>query len=207
MPTFGFFFLSKVRKRAKLPSRACCCLAIACLLGACQTTATVADRSSGRTTLTQLIDYGLTVRTFNATQLEEAYAALSATNQSRPSDTTSIKLSLLLSDPAASFYDPQRAVRLLDGAARHLEAKGDPMAPFPRLIDRLLRERHAVTRQKDAASAALASERVRNDALTRQLAKSQNDLAAERTRTQTLQSQLDALRALEKQISHDDLSQ
>lgn len=167
----------------------------------------MADHPPRRTTLIQLIDYGLTVRTLDAAQLDEAYAALSASNQSRPSDTTSIKLSLLLSDPAASFYDPQRAVRLLDSAARHLEAKGDPMAPFPRLIDRLLHERHALAGQKGAASAALAAERVRNDALTQQLAKSQSDLAAERTRTETLQSQLDALRALEKQISHDDPGQ
>jgi hypothetical protein len=157
--------------------------------------------------MAQLIDYGLSVRALGPAELQEAYARLSAENEAQPSDVTSIKLSLLLSDPAASFYDPQRAIRLLDATTRHLEAASDPLAPFPRLLDRLLHERRGVVRQNDALTAALAAERSRTRALSASLAKARSDLASERAHSKTLQSQLDALKALEQQINHDDLSQ
>lgn len=187
-----------------MPSRLCW-VAVACLLAGCQTA--MLTGSPSRATIAQFVGYGLRVRMLGPAELEQTYARLSAKNQSQPSDVTSIELSLLLSNPAASFYDPQRAIRLLDGASRRLEAKSDPLAPFPRLLDSVLHERQDVVRQNDALSAALASVRSRNQVLTRQLAQTQSDLGTERARSKTLQSQLDALRALEQQINHDDISQ
>lgn len=150
------------------------------------------------------MSYGRSVRTMSAAELDDEYVQVLSAYQYAPSEETAIKLSLLLSNPAASFYDLERAIRLLNDAALRLEAGGDPAAPLPRLLDQLLIERRDIARRKNDIADELQSEQERNESLEQQLARVRSDLANERKRRETLQGQLDALRALEEQINDDD---
>jgi hypothetical protein len=140
----------------------------------------------------------------SAADLEDEYVQVLSAYQYAPSEETAIKLSLLLSNPVAPFYDLDRAIRLLDDAAIRLEAGGDPMAPLPRLLDQLLIERREVARRRNDIADELQSEQERSESLEQQLARTRSDLADERKQRETLQGQLDALRALEEQINDDD---
>jgi hypothetical protein len=155
--------------------------------------------------LAELARYGNRVREIGAKQLEEQYQEVALANDSMLSSEQAIKLSLLLSVPDAEFQDVDQATRFLRDVV-HREAAEEPeLAEFARLLYNLLRERVYSKTDEDATFAMLAEERDHNEALTAELAKVRSELAAERKQRVTLEGQLEALKRLEEQLSHEDL--
>ncbi len=122
------------------------------------------------------IEYGNSVRAFDASELERQYAAITREHATMPSSQTAIKLALLVTDSRAYFFDPDRAIGLLDGVVSN-----------------------------DAGDDASVEFAVFMRSLISQLSATEAALAAEREQRQALRDQLDALKALEERLNADEL--
>ncbi|HEX5420678.1 MAG TPA: hypothetical protein VFY39_11825 [Gammaproteobacteria bacterium] len=155
--------------------------------------------------LAELSKYGNMVRELGGKQLEQQYHEIALGGNSTLSSEAAIKLSLLLSAPNAAFQDIDQAARFLRDVAYRESGEEPQIAEFARLLYNLLRERVYSDTNQDADLALLSKERDRNEQLSRELAKVKNALALERKQRETLESQLDALKRLEEQLSREGL--
>lgn len=179
------------------------------VLAGCQARGLQADvpaplEPAPRDDVAALVAYGSLVRRLAPEDLEQEYAAVWTRNRFAPSIETAIKLSLLLSHPAAPFYDAERALGLLDEVALRLQSRSDPTAEFSRLLHQLLTEQRRATADSETLRSALAEARTQNRSLTEALAETEARLEDEVKLRRALQEQLDALKALEEQINLDD---
>jgi hypothetical protein len=157
--------------------------------------------------LTELVRYGNIVREIGGRQLEQQYQAIALANDSVLSTEAAIKLSLLLSVPDTEFQDVDQATRFLRDVVYREATEPPELAEFARLLYSLLAERVYTETDEDATMAMLAHERDRNEELNQELVKVKTALALERKQRETLEGQLEALKQLEEQLSHEDLEQ
>jgi len=155
----------------------------------------------------ELARYGSSVRALSAEELEHEYRLLAAQNEHEPNPDVQIKLSLLLSDPSAPFHDLDQAVRLLGDVMLHLRIDESDDSAFARLLYYLLSERACVDHSDASLAELLVSEREAVLRLQRELGEARTSLESERALRVTLQQQLDALKALEEQITNDSMEQ
>jgi hypothetical protein len=173
----------------------------ACSLAACQPPALTRSRPGAAPDLAALSRYGTEVRGLSAEQLEAQYRALVAQSAADPSPETRIKLSLLLSDPAAPFVDTGQALRLLGDVMVREGTAESADAEFASLLYYLLSERSCVDLRRATLAQMLTSERERAARLGTELRETREDLDSERAHRRTLERQLAALKSLEERIS------
>jgi hypothetical protein len=178
-------------------------LCVAGAVAGCQSLVSDASRPSGDAS--DLIRYGNEVRSLDAGALEEEYRRLVTQYDAAPTIDEAVRLSLLLSNPNAAFYDANRAMRLLSDETRASAGDTPGNEEFARFVRHLLGERACVATEDAALADMLVEQRARNRSLDQELARVQEALLAERQHRETLQAQLNALRALEEQLNRDNL--
>jgi hypothetical protein len=173
----------------------------------CQTNASsvqdvIDAEPSARTSLGDLIRYGNGLRTLDDQELDDQYRQFAAQRSDEAASAEAIKLALLLSSPDARFYDADQAVRLLDTVARRERARESGYGELAQLVFHLLSERScSLAPEDESLTELLAAERERADRLGEELIAVKTELALSERQRETLQGQLDALKALEEQLS------
>jgi hypothetical protein len=154
----------------------------------------------------ELIRYGNEVRRLESAALEQEYRDLVAEYATTPTGESAVRLSLLLSRPGASFYDIDRAIRLLGETTLGFEENEPPNLELTRFLYNLLSERSCVAANDGALAEMLNEERSRNARLDEELVEARSALSTERQFREMLQAQLNALRALEQEINSGNLN-
>ncbi|MGI9257761.1 MAG: hypothetical protein ACR2QQ_02895 [Gammaproteobacteria bacterium] len=154
-----------------------------------------------------LIRYGHMIRELTADELETEYQALLM--QGTPDDRPELRfrLVLLLSSPQASFYDLDRAIVLLEDYLSDRTTQTSPDVEFAALLVELFEERSSIEESSAATALQLNDERAQTAQLSQELQSTRAELDSELTQNETLRQQLDALIALEEQISLDEADQ
>ena len=154
-----------------------------------------------------LIRYGYRIRELTADELEAEYQAVLM--QGIPDDRPELRfrLVLLLSAPQAPFYDLDRAIVLLEDYLSDRPTRTSPDIEFAGLLVELFRERLSIADNADAIDLQLNDERAQATQLRQELQSTRSALDSERAENETLRQQLDALIALEEQISLDEVDQ
>jgi hypothetical protein len=171
-------------------------------LSACSASPTRADGSTARQHehLAALVQFSAYVRTLDEAELEEHYRSLRTQHRTSPSSDTAVKLSLLLSYAEAPPDALVEALQLLSDVS---DGNTDD-AVFARLIYDLISERYAATASNGSLTDLLLHERDSNQRLTEELVEARASLTAAQRQRAALSQQLDALKAVEKQIRLDD---
>lgn len=185
------------------------------LLTGCQTGSTVPSATQaievsalpGTIDTSALIEYGNAVRELSADGLEREYRALLMQGGADNNPETHFRLILLLSNPKAPFYDLNRSVLLLEQFILNLASNDSPDADFAKLLYQLFSERRSIEDMMASAAARLDDETLRATRLNEELLSTRTELDAQRAQIETLRQQLEALVALEEQISLDDADQ
>ncbi len=154
-----------------------------------------------------LIRYGSAIRELTADELETEYQALLM--QGLPDDRPELRfrLVLLLSVPEAPFYDLDRAVILLEDYLSDRASQNSSGIQFAALLSELFGERLSTENSAADTTAQLNDERAQTTRLGQELRSTRSALDSERGQNETLRQQLDALIALEEQLSLDEADQ
>jgi hypothetical protein len=166
-------------------------------IDATDTTDTDTDTVTART---DLVSYGSAVRALSEPDLEAEYRTLLSRQSANPTDETSLRLALLMSNPGAPFHDLDRALQILNDIVLRQDQDGSN-GELARLMHHLLGERTCVAPADAPLAEVILAERDRNSQLSEELDETQTALDTERQLRQTLQGQLDALKALEERLN------
>lgn len=196
---FGSAYLPWVRR---IPARTQILLLAATSLSACSALGTRFDVSAARQRehLAELVQFAAYVRTLDESELQRDYRSLQTEHRASPSSDTAVKLSLLLSYSAAPPDALVEALQLLSDVS---DGNTDDAA-FARLVYDLISERYAATASNGSLTDLLLQERTRSQSLRDQLIEIEASLADTQRQRAALAQQLDALKAVEEQISVDD---
>ena len=181
-----------------------------CQIGSAVSSATPATEVSalpGPIDTSALIEYGNAVRELSADGLEREYRAQLIQGGADKSSETRFRLILLLSNPEAPFYDLNRAVLLLEDFIPNQASKDSPDAEFAMLLYQLFSERRSIENTTASAMERLDDERLRATRLDEELLSTRTELDSQRAENEILRQQLEALVALEEQISLDEVDQ
>ena len=154
-----------------------------------------------------LIRYGYMIRELNSVQLENEYQALLMQGITDDRPELRFRLILLLSVPHASFYDLERAIVLLEDYLSDETEASSPGVEFAALLVELFGERLSIQSSAAETRLQLDDERLQSVLLDEELQSTRAALNSERDQNETLRQQLDALIALEEQISLDEADQ
>ncbi len=148
-----------------------------------------------------LIRYGYSIRELTADELETEYQAILMQGMPDNRPELRFRLVLLLGVPEAPLYDLNRAVSLLDDYISNRTSQGSPDADFAALLIELYAERLAIEINAAEAAEQLSEERGQTIQREQELQSTRAELDFERSQNETLRQQLNALIALEEQIS------
>jgi hypothetical protein len=179
------------------------CFLSAMVLGGCQRLSVwdIEPQGSGDGGLRATVSYAAAVQGMRARELERQYYRLTRVGLS----AHPIRAALLLSQPDAPFRDLTRARHFLDVYLKHNDSKGACCRDFAVFLHAATMQQAALREEAEKTRSTLETKLAaavqKRDALQSELERLRAALDQERSKRQKLESQIDALKTIEKNLN------